>query len=104
MVKEFIEGAHLNKFNKYAKDDNYLIYLSYKNQSKAFQVGLFAGISSVFIFYRRVKFSKNYTNFSKFFYAVNLFLVSHVFIYEIWSKVFTNKEIVYGLDKYILKF
>jgi len=102
MVKEFIEGVHLNKHDKLNNTERYLIYLRNQYQSKAFQVGFFTKISKVIFFLRAKIFSNNHTNFSKFIYSIHLFLAVHTFIYELWSKCYTKKNLVFKLDNQIL--
>lgn len=105
MVREFIEGVHFSRKDKLSEvnRERYLIYLRNQYQSKAFQGGIISGASAVFLFLKSKRFSSNYTKLSKFIYSFHLFLTVHIFIFEIWSKMYTHKDKVYHLDKQILK-
>jgi hypothetical protein len=97
MVNEFVEGAHFMKHD--TKSERYYEYLRNKHQSKAFQFGIFAGSTMVFVFIRK---NKNFSKYAKMIYSVNLFLASFVFTYELWTKMFTDKNKVHILDEILL--
>jgi len=97
MVKEFLEGTHFMKHER--KSDRYYEYLRNRYQSKSFQLGIFAGSIMVFIFLRK---NKIYSNYAKMIYSVNLFMASFVFTYELWTKMFTDKNKTHILDEILL--
>ena len=97
MVKEFIEGAHFKKNEKHT--ERYYDYLRNKYQSKAFQLGILSGTSSVLLFWKK---NRSYSNFSKIVYSINLFLLTYIFTYEIWSRMYTDKNKVHILDQKLL--
>lgn len=101
-MREFIEGVHFRKEDK--RDDNlpYLLYLKNKHQSKAFPLGIISGCLAVKTFLNVVKNNPSFNKFSKSIYSINLFICIHTFIYEMWSKMYTDKEIVSRLDAKIL--
>jgi hypothetical protein len=101
-MKEFIEGIHFTREEKYNPSTRYFEYIRNQNQSKAFLWGNISGISSVLFFLKMKNNSFNFNKFSKLFYSINLYLAVHVFVYEIWSKMYTDKEKVFYLDKKIL--
>jgi hypothetical protein len=101
-MKEFIENVHFNKLDKNNRSTRYYEYLRNQNQSKAFTFGIILAASSVYLFLRNKRNSIYYNKFSKLVYSINLFIAVHVFTYEIWSKMYTDKEKVFELDKKIL--
>ncbi len=103
-MKEFIEGVHITKQDKFNQTTKYLEYIRNQNQSKAFLFGLLSGTSAVLLFLRVKKNSPQYVHFAKIFYSINLFLAVHVFTYEICSNMYSNKDKVFSLDKKILKY
>jgi hypothetical protein len=102
-MKEFIEGVHFSKKDKFDPNKRYWEYLRNQYQSKAFLFGFLSGTSAVLLFLRFKKSDPYYNKLSKIFYSINLFLAAHVFVYEMWSNMYSDKEKVYELDKKILK-
>jgi hypothetical protein len=102
MPKEFIPGAHFNKIDKRSDNERFLIYLRNRYQSKAFQAGIFSGGLAVFIFLRKAHFGIKFTKPEKIFYSFNLFIACHIFVYEIWNNLYTDKAKVSYIDNLII--
>ena len=95
MIEEFIKGIHLTNEDKINKTTQWLRYLRDRNESKAFQLGLISGMISVFTYLRYTKMNR----IPKIIYSLNLFTAVNIFVYEIVSKMYTNKEVVYEINK-----
>jgi hypothetical protein len=101
-MKEFVEGVHFTKEEKRLDNVRYLMYLKNKHQSKAFPVGIVIGSLAVGIFLKSNRSNPSYNKFAKFVYSINLFICVHTFVYEIWSKMYTDKETLAFIDNKIL--
>lgn len=97
-MKEFIENVHLKKEDKSIKNDRYMEYLRNQYQSKAFPISILVASFSVFLFYKRSYFQKRLLNN---FYALNIFCATQIFVYEIISKFYTEKNKLARIDDII---
>ena len=95
MIEEFIKGTHLTNQDKINKTKLWLSHIRDKNESKAFQLGIITGIVSVITYLRYTKMNR----IPKIIYSINLFTAVNIFFYELVSKMYTNKEIVYEINK-----
>ncbi len=101
-MKEFVEGKHFSKEEKRLDNMRYLMYMKNKHQSKAFPAGLVIGALAVGIFLKMNRRNPSFNKFAKLIFSVNLFICVHTFVYEIWSKMYTNKEALTFIDNKIL--
>ncbi len=99
MLEEFKQGIHLSKQDKILNTDRYIKYIRDMNESKAFQLGFFSGTIAVYNFLKNSKMNR----IPKIIYSINLFVCIHTFVYEMYSKMYTNKKIVYEMDKLLEK-
>jgi hypothetical protein len=93
MIEEFKKGVHLSKEDK--GTERYWRYVRNRNESHAFQAGCLAGLFCCYIFLKKTSMNR----MPKIIYSVNLFLAVHIFTYEIYSKMYTDKIKVYEMDK-----
>jgi hypothetical protein len=102
MTKEFIEGVHFTKEEINLNNQRYQLYLRNRNQSLAFPIGIFIGFSSVYALWRNPRF--RYNHFAKVIYSINLFISTYIFSYEMWSKLYTNKDELVEIDNKLIEF
>jgi hypothetical protein len=99
MLTEFKDGVHLTKADKLESSERYLTYLRNRYESKACQFGVLSGVSVVWVYLLRTKM----TRLPRIVYATNLFVASYVFVYEMVSKMYTDREKVNEIDNLIYK-